>query len=341
VIEREEAELAERSKLALERARNYARRNSIRAIYYAAALSLTLLIAIFFSLVFFIKTGKSFDQISEITKSTTIFVTALFSVYTLFSFVVLATGKANPFGKIFEAIGNFTAILVGTPQRDRFVDDDHYEHLQRVITRSDHVRTSNARSVTASRVSAIARMEIERAFEERGGSGVSIARSANDIFDQIKSRLERFSSTLLVRSIVNLAIGAVISVFAIYYLFRAIYNIAAPVPNGNLILIVSIRLTISISSILISYFFLSLYKNGLSEIKSVNDEITDIELKQIALLDEIVNNKNITDGHKFILLTGRAIDQGVSSKNSDSEKSVKSAADMIIETAAVVKKLKL
>ncbi|WP_429012773.1 hypothetical protein [Aeromonas hydrophila] len=127
--------------------------------------------------------------------------------------------------------------------------------------------------------------------------------------DQIKVRLYREISDLRLRSNVNLLIGMLITAVGLYLLWSTVSMIdtssslktlayEGAESNSqffkNLILPLVPRIMLVIFIEIFAYFFLRLYKNGLSEIKYFQNELTNVESKLVALELSYLSENNET-----------------------------------------------
>ncbi len=126
--------------------------------------------------------------------------------------------------------------------------------------------------------------------------------------EQIKIRLYREISDLRLRSNVNLLIGMLITAGGLYLLWSTVsmidtsHSLKSLASEGaesnsqffkNLILPLAPRIMLVIFIEVFAYFFLRLYKNGLSEIKYFQNELTNVESKLVALeLSYLSNNSD-------------------------------------------------
>ncbi|WP_421302461.1 hypothetical protein [Aeromonas veronii] len=127
--------------------------------------------------------------------------------------------------------------------------------------------------------------------------------------EQIKVRLYREISDLRLRSNINLLIGMLITAVGLYLLWSTVSMIDASnslkmlayegaESNSqffkNLILPLVPRIMLVIFIEIFAYFFLRLYKNGLSEIKYFQNELTNVESKLVALELSYLSDNNDT-----------------------------------------------
>ena len=103
------------------------------------------------------------------------------------------------------------------------------------------------------------------------------------IFNGAIDNLQKNASKTRSYAVVNLFIGIVISGFAITLLvYSALYMPSAG--EEDLWVYLSSRLAVSLSAQLLALFFLKLYKNNLSELKYIQNEVTNFEAKKIAVM---------------------------------------------------------
>jgi len=126
-------------------------------------------------------------------------------------------------------------------------------------------------------------------------------------FERIIDRLENELSVLRRRSSINLSIGILITMGALYMLFHTIdlfYTDLNPITNEltkdktlqEILILLLPRLSIVIFIEIFAFFFLRLYAKGLEEIKYFQNELTNIESKLISA--EIAFITNNTEGLK-------------------------------------------
>jgi len=119
--------------------------------------------------------------------------------------------------------------------------------------------------------------------------------SFNKQINQTKQRIFQEISNLKLRSNLNLSLGIVITLFGLYILWDMItintsVNLEKYIINKDntlflkfFILEITPRILLVLLIEIFAYFFLRLYKNNLDEIKFFQNEITNIELKYLAL----------------------------------------------------------
>lgn len=108
-------------------------------------------------------------------------------------------------------------------------------------------------------------------------------------FSNTLERLRREVTTLNFRSNLNLALGIMITGVGIYLLYRFVFNGDLKQHDNTLSFILNFapKLSLVIFIEIFAFFFLSLYKTSLSEIKYYQNEMTKIETKYIALVTAI------------------------------------------------------
>ncbi|HAS8556603.1 TPA: hypothetical protein I7776_21585, partial [Vibrio vulnificus] len=125
--------------------------------------------------------------------------------------------------------------------------------------------------------------------------------------EQVRQRLESEISALGRRGNLNLVIGVFTTIAAVTILATTVLDSAQKLDGNDLVAYYTPRLTLSIFIEIFSFFFLKLYKTGLSEIKYFQNELTNVELKFIALEKAYVidNEESIKHVIKELMLTER------------------------------------
>ncbi|WP_323066219.1 hypothetical protein, partial [Aeromonas jandaei] len=108
---------------------------------------------------------------------------------------------------------------------------------------------------------------------------------------QVRDRLLKEIESLGRRGNLNLVIGVITTIVAVIVLATTVLSGNNQLSTNELIAYYSPRLTLSIFIEIFSFFFLKLYKAGLSEIKYFQNELTNAELKFIAVEKAIMTNK--------------------------------------------------
>lgn len=108
-------------------------------------------------------------------------------------------------------------------------------------------------------------------------------RNQEELFIQINSRLESEVQNLAKRGNINLILGMATTLTGLSILGYSVFN--APVLSSAIDLAAHFipRISLVLLIEVFAYFFLKLYKQGLSEIKYFQNEITNIESKFLAL----------------------------------------------------------
>lgn len=145
------------------------------------------------------------------------------------------------------------------------------------------------REVLASDV--VAQIEQKFSTEIAGAAQVSQIRSA---FDKTISRLRQEIAALSRRSNVNLVIGVLTTVVAVSLLaYLVLRSPSVPFAGVSDILSHFIpRISVAVFIEVFSFFFLRLYKSNLEEIKYFQNELTNVDMKVIALEAALLTDKN-------------------------------------------------
>ncbi len=107
----------------------------------------------------------------------------------------------------------------------------------------------------------------------------------NNQFSQTNARLSRELSSLGRRGNLNLSLGIVTTVAGLIVLSYFVITYSHPADNAlGFVTYFVPRISLIIFIELFAYFFLRLYKSSLSEIKYFQNEMTNIEAKQVALV---------------------------------------------------------
>ncbi|NIF35372.1 hypothetical protein F3J30_02320 [Enterobacter sp. Tr-810] len=101
--------------------------------------------------------------------------------------------------------------------------------------------------------------------------------------DGTRLRLRGEIAALGRRGNVNLVIGVLTTIVAVGILANTVLNLELKLPSETLIAHLAPRITLSLFIEVFSFFFLKLYKSGLSEIKYFQNELTNVEMKFISL----------------------------------------------------------
>ncbi len=118
-------------------------------------------------------------------------------------------------------------------------------------------------------------------FNERSRTQASLIKER---MESTRIRLTEELSSLSLRGNLNLAIGVVISIIGIYILSTFALGYSDGLTDSFSFFVHFVpRLSLVIFIEIFAYFFLRLYKNGLSEIKYFQNELTSVEAKYISL----------------------------------------------------------
>jgi len=151
--------------------------------------------------------------------------------------------------------------------------------------------TEGEKEVVAAYISAINSqigVELRYLFDESLKREVSkdLRSSAIRYLRMSEKRLRDASSTVTARGFLNLIIGIGFAVSALYFLHRAIEDFSTFDVAGNpekAVAFIAIRLSLTLLVTAISYFFLSLYRTSLRDVRYYNNEITNISFRSVAL----------------------------------------------------------
>lgn len=270
--------------------------NLYRSILFALSTVIILATTIIVSVVYYIKNGQSIGDISDLTQSTTAIIAAVLTTYTMATVLIIAGGRSNFLRNFANEFSRFLKILVGTSNFSVGISQNNFD-VRYQLERDLYKYENNKDSIKFSpeMMSLISKLiEEKRALEKRVKS---------DPFLSIISRLEKFSGTILARSFFNLFVGVGLTIFSLVVLSKLVETIASSSQADLGFQLVVSRVGVAITSILLAYFFLDLYKKGLQDIKYVQDEITSIELKRIALTGDMCKSAPITQQDKDSLLS--------------------------------------
>lgn len=144
---------------------------------------------------------------------------------------------------------------------------------------------------------------ILKEIEERFSADLKKERYLKDLrkqFSVTRSRLNDEINSLGRRGNVNLAIGVITTIAAVIILSSTVLGGDVTLNRDELLSYYMPRFTLSVFIEVFSFFFLKLYKTGLSEIKYFQNELTNAEMKFIAaekaiLLDNEASIKTVID----------------------------------------------
>lgn len=179
--------------------------------------------------------------------------------------------------------------------------------------------------------------EVMESIAEKLSENKKLENSYRDIKSIINSTTERLNfeiSSLGRRGNLNLVLGALTSVIGLLILgFSVLYSDIKFSSINDFLYAFFPRLSLVLLIQLFSFFFLSLYKTSLSEIKYFQNEITNIQLKSLALISaykynnseimgSLLNSIIITE-RNFILKNGETtVDLESAKINKDSNKDI-------------------
>ena len=119
--------------------------------------------------------------------------------------------------------------------------------------------------------------------------------SLEDELLYIKERIERDTSRISRNSNINLTIGFFTTFMAIFFLGYSLLGTTHTTETTQSFIFHFVpRFTLSLFIELFSFFFLRIYKKNLDDIKYLNNERTNIDLKLIALRTAIIHNDGET-----------------------------------------------
>lgn len=110
-------------------------------------------------------------------------------------------------------------------------------------------------------------------------------------FESAKIRLLKEFELLSRRGNINLFIGLITTIIAIYILASTVLLDAKLTTDKAMIMYYIPRLTLSIFIEIFSFFFLRLYKSGLEDLKYYQNELTNIDMKLVAVNIAIEQNE--------------------------------------------------
>jgi hypothetical protein len=235
--------------------------------------------------------------------------------FTVFSFIITLTS-------LIIALGGATRIVFDYLQ-GYFVFPKHYEEikeLRKKINDLEHNSNEiesinfdeNIQSSINDKIANLTSVDILRSIEEKFGNNIFENFKLNQIMSElhnIKTRLDIDMKRVSRTASINLALGFATTVIAITYLSYSLLTtddttkiITTEIQNKsdvNIILATFLvkflpRLSVSIFIELFSFFFLKMYNINLEEIKYLNNERTNIEMKLLALNVALTNKDENT-----------------------------------------------
>lgn len=113
----------------------------------------------------------------------------------------------------------------------------------------------------------------------------TILNDVKEYFSEMEGRLFQRAGSLNTTSFINLFIGITIAIIGISILLYFVFNTDYEYAQNNVLLLEMLaKLGVSVGVEFLSFFFLNLYRKNLQEIKYIQNEITNIEAKKVALL---------------------------------------------------------
>jgi len=128
--------------------------------------------------------------------------------------------------------------------------------------------------------------ELLKDIEEKYSKDILFQVQLKNIQKQLnntQNRLKQEISALSRRGNVNLVIGVITTMIAVWILATTMIDTHIIMTKETLLTHFAPRLTLSLFIEIFSFFFLRLYKTGLNEIKYFQNELTNIEMKFISL----------------------------------------------------------
>lgn len=118
----------------------------------------------------------------------------------------------------------------------------------------------------------------------------------NELFNKISFRLEGEISSQSRRGVFNLSAGIITAGIGIYFLYSLLTEYTESKDYINLVSHFIPRVSLVILIEVFAYFFLNLYKRSLDEIKYFQNELTNIEMKYMALKTAAdINSDNVNE----------------------------------------------
>lgn len=154
--------------------------------------------------------------------------------------------------------------------------------------------------------------------------------------EQVRQRMTREIEALGRRGNLNLVIGVITTIAAVTLLSTTLLSGNIQLTSNELTTYYIPRLTLSIFIEIFSFFFLRLYKTGLGEIKYFQNELTNVEMKFIAVEKAVVSDKDdsITNVINELIATERnfKLSKGESTVDLEKYQSDQASNQKIIES---------
>lgn len=176
------------------------------------------------------------------------------------------------------------------------------ESIARTIGKADGLFPESERELIIEKITddiiSNASNSVLKEIEKKHSDRFKAESQAAGIQEQLESTRLRLRSELEAlgrRGNVNLVIGVLTTLAAVGVLTTTILDQNIVLTSETLLSHYAPRLTLSLFVEIFSFFFLKLYKSGLSEIKYFQNELTNIELKFVSLVSALrTNNEEIT-----------------------------------------------
>lgn len=262
----------------------------------------------YFILDFFgLRSYFSGDVLDIITDPNTIGVVAIASLYALVFGPIFFSRRYRQFlikrfSLFFAVMGQVAEALVGLDPALSSKRPPRTDRYQRSLLRQQRMLLSEIRQRPPSdpqRLSKEAEGQVVKLFREaldgtlpttwrdtfleavKSKSEQSLQDSSMMVLERAVQRLQAASSTVTVRGFVNLVIGIIFALGALYVLRESV-GLFSPeqlsrITVAEAIYFVGVRISLALIITLISYFFLSLYKRSLEDAKYYQNEVTKLE----------------------------------------------------------------
>lgn len=239
-------------------------------------------------------------RLSQSSLSITLFFVAIFSLF----LVYLQSGGKEPLEEVYNA--SLASSLEDLESRIELTNEQMIDAIKKIESFNSNAGLSKEEKelIISGAIAKTGEEAIKTIFENEANnlrelieSNLSLKR-LTDLSEGITRRLRREITDLRLRSNVNLLIGMVITGGGLYLLWTTVSiidssellkQLASEGNDSNYKFIKNIVLPIIPRVLLVvfievfAYFFLKLYKNGLSEIKYFQNELTNIESKLAAV----------------------------------------------------------
>lgn len=261
--------------------------------------SLYLTYAIFFTaiglIMLFIKTDLieylSLPPLSVITFSVLTFLTGL-------SFFIMLYVRGDLFQSFNRSNNDLSNIDIIEEINNRIQIVEKEIERNKLIDKSSIISSDETRNLLNEKINSITDDEIIGRLNEKTKENL-LNQSRLNIIDKelitTKLRIEKEALRTSRYGLINLMIGFITTFMAIYFLG---YSLLGVQTNGlstqDYIYHIIPRISLSILIEVFSFFFLRLYKKNLEDIKYLNNERTNIEMKIIAIKTGFLNDDKET-----------------------------------------------